>query len=67
MNKISKYKDDTQEFLKEIETEIKRITWPGRSDAIKSTIAVLTISAIFAVFLACADYIFSLVIGSFLS
>ena len=67
MNSFDKYKQDTTEFVREVESEVKRITWPTRNEALKSTIAVLSISGIFAVFLALVDYVFSVVIGAFLS
>lgn len=67
MNKLNEYTENTSQFVKDIELEVKRITWPNRNETLKSTIAVFTISALFALFLALADYIFSLIIGSILS
>lgn len=67
MSKITQTKDEITHFAKDVELEVKRITWPTRSDAIKSTIAVVVISGIFAAFFAVADYFFSYVIGSILS
>ena len=67
MSKISETKEEITHFARDIENEVKRITWPTRNDAIKSTLAVVIISAIFAAFFAIADYFFSYVIGTILS
>ena len=67
MKDINEYRESVSHFAKDIELELKKITWPTRSETMKSTIAVLTISGIFALFLSLADYLFSLIIGSILS
>lgn len=59
MDKIRQLSSETTQFAKDIESEAKRITWPSRQEAIKSTIAVIVISGIFAAFLAGVDYLFS--------
>lgn len=64
MNKIKNISDQTIDFFKDIEVEAKRITWPSRNEAIKSTLAVVIISAIFASFLGLIDFVFSLVVKS---
>ena len=60
MSKVSEITENTTQFAKDIETEAKRITWPSRPDAIKSTLAVVAISGVFAAFLGLVDYGFSL-------
>lgn len=67
MSKISDLTTETTQFAKDIESEAKRITWPSRQEAIKSTIAVIVISAIFAAFLAGVDWIFAALIRMLLS
>lgn len=67
MSKITDTKEEITSFAKDVELEVKRITWPTRNDAIKSTVAVVVISGIFAAFFAIADYFFSYVIGTILS
>ncbi len=66
MKDINEYRESTTRFVKDIELEIKKITWPSRSETTKSTIAVITISGVFALFLSLSDYLFSVVIGSIL-
>ena len=58
---------ETAQFAKDIETEAKRITWPARPEAIKSTIAVIVISGIFAAFLAGVDSVFAWLVRMLLS
>ena len=59
MDKIRQLSTETAQFAKDIESEAKRITWPSRPEAIKSTLAVLVISGIFAAFLAGVDSLFA--------
>lgn len=67
MDKIRQLSAETTQFAKDIESEAKRITWPSRPEAIKSTIAVLVISGIFAAFLAGVDYVFAWLVRLLLS
>ncbi|MFI5323269.1 MAG: preprotein translocase subunit SecE [Thermodesulfobacteriota bacterium] len=67
MDKIREFNASVAQFTKDIESEAKRITWPSRQETIKSTLAVIVISAIFATFLGLVDYVFSWVIKLILS
>ncbi|TDI88571.1 MAG: preprotein translocase subunit SecE [Candidatus Dadabacteria bacterium] len=67
MDKIRELSLETAQFAKDIENEAKRITWPSRQEAVKSTVAVILISGLFAAFLAGVDFIFSMAIRYVLS
>lgn len=67
MANIDNIKTDTIEFVKDVESEVKRITWPTRNDALKSTLAVLVITGFFALFFSLVDYFFSFLFGLILS
>ena len=67
MKNFGEYKESVTKFAHDINLELKKISWPNRAETIKSTIAVLTISGIFAVFLAACDYVFSMIFGAILS
>ena len=67
MANMEQIKHDTIEFVKDVESEAKRITWPTRNDAMKSTVAVLAITAFFALFFSLVDYFFSYLFGLILS
>jgi len=66
MDKIKQLSSETAQFAKDIENEAKRITWPSRQEAIKSTLAVIVISGLFAAFLAAVDSVFAWGIGKLL-
>lgn len=52
MQKISKYFRDSW-------TELQKVTWPNRKQAVKLTAAVLIFSIVFAAFIALLDTLFS--------
>lgn len=67
MERLRNLSSDTVQYAKDIESEAKRITWPSRNDTLKSTLAVIVISGVFAAFLGLVDYIFSIGIKFILS
>lgn len=67
MAQIKNIGSEVTQFGKDIETETKRITWPSRQDAVKSTLAVVLISVVFASFLGLVDYVFSYLVRLLLS
>ena len=52
MNKVTK-------FVKEVQIELKKVSWSTRSELISSTIAVIVAVAIMAVFIGLCDLIWS--------
>ena len=62
MDKIKNISSSVTQFASDIENEARRITWPSRQEAVKSTLAVVAISSIFAAFLGLVDYLFSLAV-----
>ncbi len=67
MEKIKDITADTSQFAKDVELEVKRITWPSKDETVKSTMAVIVISVVFAAFLGGVDYLFSLLVRFILS
>ncbi|MFH1058332.1 MAG: preprotein translocase subunit SecE [Pseudomonadota bacterium] len=47
------------QFLREVKTELKKVTWPGRKQAMSSTGVVLVLVILSSVFLALVDYALS--------
>jgi preprotein translocase subunit SecE len=43
-------------YFKESITELKKVTWPGRKEALKLTLAVFIFSAFFALIIVIADF-----------
>ena len=46
-------------FLKESKAELKKVTWTTREELISSTIMVLTVTALLAVFIGSCDFVLS--------
>ena len=46
-------------FFKELKAEAKRITWPSKKDIKKATIAVVSFSFLYVVFVGLLDYGFN--------
>jgi len=51
--------DKARQFLREVKTELKKITWPGRKETIASTVVVIVIVLIVCVYLGIVDVILS--------
>ena len=47
------------QFLKEVRVELSKIVWPGFNEFIGSTIVVLIIITLFAIYLGAIDFGFS--------
>ncbi|NIP38438.1 MAG: preprotein translocase subunit SecE [Candidatus Dadabacteria bacterium] len=62
MSNISDLKNRTSDFLKDVEIEMTKITWPFMNDTLKSTMAVVVISAILVAFLFGVDSLFSMIV-----
>ncbi len=62
MNAVGSVVDRTVRFAKNVELEMKRITWPSFQETVRSTLAVIAISIILAAFLGLVDLGFSFVV-----
>ena len=47
--------EGAKQFLREVKTELKKVTWPTRKDALAGTLVVLATVLIIAVFLGVVD------------
>ena len=47
--------DKAKQFLREVRTELKKVTWPSRRDALTGTAVVLVAVFIIALFLGIVD------------
>jgi len=50
------------QFFKDIQIEMKRISWPAVKETVRSTGAVVFISILLASFLGLVDFLFSLMV-----
>ena len=51
------------QFIREVRAELKKVSWPSRTQLRESTVVVLITVAILAVFTAIVDRIFSFIVG----
>jgi preprotein translocase subunit SecE len=47
--------ESAKQFLREVKTELKKVTWPSKKDTLSGTIVVLATVFIIAVFLGIVD------------
>ncbi len=51
------------QFLREVKTELKKVTWPTKKQTVSSTIVVVTLVIIVAFYLGLVDLLLSHVVG----
>jgi preprotein translocase subunit SecE len=54
-------------YLRETYYELKRVSWPTRSEAINLTIIVIVVTTFMAIILGLMDWVFSAAFGKFFS
>ena len=52
----------TAALPREVISELRKVTWPSREEAVRLTIMVLIVSSIIGIFLGAVDYIFNIVV-----
>lgn len=60
-------KTTPMEYIRQVKSEMKKVTWPTRQETITSTIAVFIMVTIAALFLFTADQILSYLVSLILS
>ncbi|NLB35621.1 MAG: preprotein translocase subunit SecE [Elusimicrobia bacterium] len=50
-------------FFREVISEVKKVTWPGKKELIASTIAVIILVVCIAFYIGLVDFILSRLIG----
>lgn len=55
-----------QDFLKDVQGEMKKVSWPSRKDTIASTAVVIVTVILIALFLGLIDLVLSKVVGGML-
>ena len=46
-------------FLKEVRSELKRVTWPTKNEAIRLTSMVIAVSIVVGIYIGALDYLFT--------
>ncbi|HSE84041.1 MAG TPA: preprotein translocase subunit SecE [Thermodesulfobacteriota bacterium] len=62
MEKVKQQWENWIQFFKDVEVEARRISWPSVRETIRSTGAVIFISAILTAFIGLVDFLFSLIV-----
>ncbi len=53
-----------KKFLKEVNAELRKVTWPTKDELVGSTIVTVVVSLILAIFIGIVDRILSFVVRS---
>jgi preprotein translocase subunit SecE len=54
---------NTMQFLTEVKVELSKVTWPKYDEWVGSTIIVIVLAILFAIYLGIVDYAFSKLAG----
>jgi len=57
--KITEFPKKTSVFFKEVQTEIKKVSWPTSKETLRDTLIVVGVSIAVAIFLGSMDLIFT--------
>ena len=53
-------------YLKEVRTELTKVSWPSRATTVNMTLLVVAVSAILGLYLGVVDYVFHQLVIKFL-
>ena len=51
-----------QEFVREVVAEFRKVTWPSRQELINSTVVVITVTVVVALFLGGVDIVLARIV-----
>lgn len=54
-----------QRFLREVRTELEKVTWPGRLEVRAATIVIIVLVFLLAAFIGGVDFVINRVLGIF--
>lgn len=57
MEKVKTIVNDAAQFLREVKVELQKVTFPTRQETVSSTIVVLFLTALIAVYLGFSDWV----------
>ena len=55
-----------QEFVREVLAEFRKVTWPSRQELINSTVVVITVTVVVALFLGGVDIVLAKIVETIL-
>jgi preprotein translocase subunit SecE len=54
---------NVQQFFRDVAAEFRRVNWPSRSEVAASTVVVLAVVFVLALYLGMVDVVFSRIVG----
>jgi len=66
MEKVKKFIRQSIEFLREVKIELLKVTFPTRQETVGSTLVVLLLTAIVAVYLGFSDWVLARIVKALL-
>jgi preprotein translocase subunit SecE len=66
MEKVKEFIRQSIEFLREVKIELLKVTFPTRQETVGSTLVVLLLTAIIAVYLGFSDWVLSRIVKALL-
>jgi len=51
-------------FLKEVQAELRKVTWPSKEELIGSTLVTIVVSLVVAIFIGIVDRVLSILVSS---
>ena len=61
--RVMEFLNRIQQFFKEVAAEFRRVNWPSRAEVARSTVVVLAVVIVLAVYLGAVDVALSKVVG----
>ena len=55
-----------REFVREVLAEFRKVTWPSRQELINSTVVVITVTVVVALFLGSVDIVLAKIVEAIL-
>ena len=62
MDKISGFVKDAVQFFREVKVELQKVTFPTRQETVSSTLIVLVLTVIVAVYLGFSDWVLAKIV-----
>lgn len=62
MDKIKIFVKDTVQFFREVKVELQKVTFPTRQETVGSTLVVLVLTVIVAVYLGFSDWVLAQIV-----
>ena len=57
--------DQIRKFLREVRTEMEKVTWPGRLEVRAATVVIIFLVILLAAFIGGVDFVINRVLGIF--